>query len=272
MTRCRTTRALTLVALALVAVGGTACGQAIGKGNRHHSPAATPTPAQIVQNIESGLSGGGIVNVTLAPAPPEYAKQVSTPWMYIQVTHAADGAAGVEPVWEADMLAASYSVTASSDGAVPESGVYVASSSTCAASPAGSSCDGFGGPVNLISPGATKPVPFNPTGASTTTLTSTLESALTQAGLTVSKITFDTVDGNPAPIIVARSSDPAALMAKNPTDTSLFGAEPNGFEGIYLEVDDSSGNPALIRAFASRIGAGIGWTRPDLQTSATNPA
>src|SRR5581483_2446262 len=108
----------------------------------HHraTPAASQSPSGLVQSIEAGMSDLGIVNVTFAPPPQSYAKQDPGSWMYVQVSH-VDGADGVRPSWQADMLAASYYTKAPSVGLPPESGYSVFTTPSCVSDIDSNSCD-----------------------------------------------------------------------------------------------------------------------------------
>jgi hypothetical protein len=255
------------------------CGQATTAANstkaaqkkerRNAAASPTTTPADLVKSIEAGFSKNDVLSVTFGDPPPEHQKQTSGPWMYVEVTQ-VDGASGVLPTWEAKLLAAAYFHSAQSAGLTPETGFYVFDTPSCLTGVDDNSCDASGGPIgdsNVIPEGSKGPVPFDPTAASPASVTGSISSSLENAGLKVSSITIDSIDGNPVPVVVAESTDPTAFVEKNPTDASLFGSEPNNFEGIYFELDDSSGNPVLERSFASRIGAGVSWTEPGIAMS-----
>jgi hypothetical protein len=236
---------------------------------RYAASSPTTTPADLVKSIEAGFAKNDVVSVTFGDPPPEYQKQTSGPWMYVEVTQ-VDGASGVLPTWEAKLLAAAYYHSAQAAGLTRETGFYIFDTPSCLTGVDDNSCDASGGPIgdnNVIPEGAKSPVPFDPTAASAATVTGSISSSLQNAGLNVTSITIDSIDGHPVPVVIAESADPTAFVDKNPTDASLFGSEPNDFEGIYFELDNSSGNPVLERSFASRIGAGVSWSELGIATS-----
>lgn len=51
----------------------------------------------------------------------------------------------------------------------------------------------------------------------------------------------------------------------------LLGQPPTNFEGVYLEIDDSSGNPVYITDTAPRDGGGGWWADPSLGDQGDNP-
>lgn len=62
------------------------------------------------------------------------------------------------------------------------------------------------------------------------------------------------------------ASDIATLRAKGALDF-LLGQHTTNFEGVYLEIDDSAGNPVYELATAPRDGAGSWWAAPSLGMS-----
>ncbi len=48
---------------------------------------------------------------------------------------------------------------------------------------------------------------------------------------------------------------------------SLIGESPWDYEGLFLEIDDSTGAPVFIDGIASRASAHLTWVRPDLRSS-----
>jgi hypothetical protein len=235
-----------------------------GAGTTRH-PAPTESSRQLVESIESGFSQSKIEAVTFGNPPPEYTGQTTGPWMYIQVP-SVSGADSILGSWEANLLAAAYAAQARLVGLTPETGVFVGSSATCPTDPDSRSCDASGGPISEIPVGTTTPVAFDPTSASAASVRAMIQSGLGRTGLKLKSISIYTVDGHPAPVVVAESDHPVAVVAHPPTDAAVFGAEPNYFEGTYLELEDSQGTPVLVQGFASRMGSGVGYIEPKFQT------
>jgi hypothetical protein len=60
-----------------------------------------------------------------------------------------------------------------------------------------------------------------------------------------------------APAQAARGLQQGGLQA-------LLGESPSNFEGVYLELDDSTGHPMYISATAPRAAASFAWADPSL--------
>jgi hypothetical protein len=76
------------------------------------------------------------------------------------------------------------------------------------------------------------------------------------------------MDHGVAVSVTARSSDIASWGAKfgNDATSRVFG-DINGYEGTYLEVDDSQGRPQFVSAYAARAAHGSGWISRAVQPS-----
>lgn len=102
-------------------------------------------------------------------------------------------------------------------------------------------------------------------------MTSSTESSVVQRakGLGFSSPSVTTVRGiQDALMITVVSANPAqavsSLRASGDALVGFLGEAPTNYEGVYLEIDDSSGSPAYIEATAPRDGSGTAWARPDL--------
>lgn len=96
------------------------------------------------------------------------------------------------------------------------------------------------------------------------TIKADLTQALKQANLTPVSIDIVRVD-QPAPAVVAEAADPrTAAAAVAQTTASLFGKDPPNYEGYYLEVRDTKGNPVFIRSAAFRSGVSAAWASPSV--------
>jgi len=221
------------------------------------------SPSELVRSIESGFSRQEIVAVTFGDPPSEYRHQTTGPWMYVEVP-SVNGPDSVLGGWEAHLLAAAYAAQAPTEGLTPETGLFVGTGAACLTDRDPRSCDASGGPINDLPVGASAPVPFNPTLASDSSLRTRIRSGIQRSGMHVKLITMFRVDDHPVPVVVAQTDDPDGVVAHPPTDAALFGHDPNGFEGVYFELDNSAGKPVLVQSFASRIGAGISWSAPGL--------
>jgi hypothetical protein len=69
-------------------------------------------------------------------------------------------------------------------------------------------------------------------------------------------------------VIVASSSDPTSTMqslsSAGDVLTDLVGQDPSSFEGVYFELDDSSGAALYVNGLATLAGAHMGYTSPSL--------
>lgn len=89
-----------------------------------------------------------------------------------------------------------------------------------------------------------------------------------QFGLTHVSVT--TIQGlQAAPVIIGTTNQPqstvSALEQPSAVDT-LLGGPPTQFEGTYLEVRDTAGNPIYIAATAARNGSSTVWADPSVGT------
>ena len=64
--------------------------------------------------------------------------------------------------------------------------------------------------------------------------------------------------------ISSTRTDDASYAASSIDLTSIFGADPFAYEGLYLEIDNPSGQPLRVYAWSSRTGMSEGWTYPGL--------
>lgn len=157
---------------------------------------------------------------------------------------AADSRAGIEAVWHASLIAGSFRDRALLAGLPP----VVATSLP-------------GGEESAV--GAPDHAPITVTDAPE----DEIAAALTDAGLAGPTFTSLRPGDGVAVAVSGRTRDPEAFLAALASAEALvedvFGDE-SGFEGVFLEVRDSTGEPFLIVATASRDGSGIVWLRPDL--------
>jgi hypothetical protein len=86
--------------------------------------------------------------------------------------------------------------------------------------------------------------------------------------LGLTDVSFSTVQGlQESPVIVATTNRPQSAVSslEQPTVVdALLGALPTQFEGTYLEVRDSAGNPIYIATTAARDGSSMVWTDPSV--------
>jgi hypothetical protein len=86
-----------------------------------------------------------------------------------------------------------------------------------------------------------------------------IRSNAAKVGITVDSIEVVRMD-QPAPAVVATAHDLSGIK-KDPDDVirQVFGHESANYEGIYLRVNDSAGNIALVQASSLRTGVHIQW-------------
>lgn len=70
--------------------------------------------------------------------------------------------------------------------------------------------------------------------------------------------------GGAAPVITLETSEPEGLFGEDWRKLTFVG-ELDPYEGYLIRLVDQRGELVWIKASASRAGAGMGWTRPDLQ-------
>jgi hypothetical protein len=231
--------------------------------------AVRTSPAALIRSIERGLSDG-VVSAILGPPPLGFHKQRRSPWLYVRV-RCLTGSGCVRGQWEAQMLAAAYHVTAPRHGLRPESGTSVYAGVENIDALEHERGTGGSGPVHTLRPGTESPVPFTPTPLPARVLTAEITSRLRSVHLTPVSISFDRVDGYLAPVILADAPYPRIVVRHPPQWEDAVGREPNGFEGVYLQVDFPDGRPAMAIGISSRTAEGLSWTKPSLNPNLGDP-
>jgi hypothetical protein len=270
-----------LLLLALVAfglVGGTAYAtmtraktQAAGSpesGVTRYAPAGEPQqPTEAGVALEQAMRGmtadSSVASATIGTAPQSSAASTTQaasaagrlPWLYATVrVPSMDDGRDVEPMWEADLLEGAVVARTGTSANVHDS---FGGSTFDAVLPNGTKIDDVSGGLGDVA----RDQSFDQ--SSDAAIRSSITSALGADGLTPVSITvFRALDG--APAVVASTSNPQAAVAKlGVIQADLFGKPPH-YEGFYLELRDSTGNPFVHSSASFRTGAGRFWVDPRL--------
>jgi hypothetical protein len=119
----------------------------------------------------------------------------------------------------------------------------------------GSEVASAGGGIGAVTPGQI----FS--AATDAQITAQLDSAAQAAGLHIDSLSIVRAD-QPAPAVVATTSDPnGAAVDPDAVLTALFGP-PGTYEGEYLELRAPDGTPVLVQGSAFRTGVGQRWVNP----------
>ncbi len=174
------------------------------------------------------------------------------------------------------MLAAAYHVAALRHGLRPESGTSVYAGAENIDALEHERGTGGSGPVHTLRLGTNRfcsrgrhrrcaHLTFTPTRLSAAVLRDEIAQALASVHLTPVSITFDHVDGYPAPVVVASAPYPGIVIRHLPQWRDAVGRDSSGFEGIYLQLDYTNGRPAIAIGVSSRTTEGLSWTKPRLK-------
>lgn len=288
MMRLRTSRRLALFLLvsALIALGA---GAALAlHSTRDPVPAVLPltyaktvaerpsrrlvaqaqTPTEILQFLITRLGSRAVLKGTIGETPPEYRATedpnppadlpaFTQPWVHLTIQAPDEGLNSILPMWHANLLV----------GDLREEMHALDPSNPL-----------FGEAIDLVAnTGKTVATVDTNIGdiaygqvfsdASDLAIESSIRAAAATAGLSVKSITiFHGLD--PAPAVVVATKDPADfLQDADASQNAIFGGSPMTYEGVYLEVVDTSGSPVLVTSSSFRTGIGGSWIRPGLHPS-----
>lgn len=252
-----------VAACALVVVG-----VAIGGGSLFHfSPRVGEVPrigdnrASVITTLESRLplvSNATVFDETIPAAPDnasEHAHAVSgLAVKYDLSVPAIRGADIGKALWEGDLFTGALRDEFAARGlgdVIDAYGTFVTPDGSREAAGGGVS---YGVATNQV---------FNP-------IPTNIASTVAKAGATIGlhSVEVETMRVlQDALVIRATSNSPktdvAALLAKGGL-TFLLGQNPSNFEGVYLQIDDNSGNPVYDTSTAPRAGGGGYWAAPSL--------
>jgi hypothetical protein len=193
-----------------------------------------------------------IVSAKFGAAPADAITR-GLPWLNVtlKVPAVADGL-DVLPQWVADLVEGD---TAEGIGGASNVRAIIGGATFSAALPDGSVVPDLGGGIGDVATG--QAFSDQPNGQVRSDLTQKL------ASLGLTPIRIDVVHAlTAAPAVIAQANDvPTALGQYNKIVTTLFG-DPPVYEGYYLEIRDSTGQPVLRASAAFRTGAGRFWVSP----------
>ncbi len=243
----------TPLVLLLVAV---ACGHG-GAGTQSSGPTTTTstlpdtsitggTPAQqtAVRNIVDGLGpANGISQIRIASSGPDAFATQADSWLQFSIP-TGRGPGTIKAQWMAFLVAGSFRDESAQSTALPAVG--------------GAILRGYG--AQLIGGSDHPPITV------TAPIDQIIASRLTAIGLTSTSITDAKPELGVAPIVITQTSDPASFVAAHPEPWGEVFGDLNTYEGTYLEVDDTTGSPVIVGAYASRAAHGVEWVRPGLRS------
>lgn len=234
--------------LVLVSVSVSACGGAgfTTNGRTHNgtpatSPAPTVTitggsPAQrsLLQSIADSLNAGiGVASIDIGT--PAVSGQAGNGLTFALTD--TQGAAFIRSEWEAFLIAGTFRDASANDG-LPAIGSVSLSNGTM---------------INLETidhPAVTVATPD----------TAAIESGLASLNLTGCTTHSMSPDGYSAIAVSCTTSDPASFVSAHAWDAlSTVFVDVNAYDGVYLEVTNSAGDPIYVAAYASRAAHGSTW-------------
>jgi hypothetical protein len=265
-------RNLIFVAAAASTVGlGLALGSAFGGQSSPAPIAYTPTightsslrgadtPGKIISAIVAMAGAHDISRAELA-APPPASGAPSGTYLHFTVDAPAADQRADRGEWEAAVLAGAVA-----DAFVSHGFPRIVGATVDVRLADGKVVPNVSGGMGDVVPGQS----FS--DASDNAIASEVRSKLPAFGLTPVSISILHAD-QPAPAVVAKTSNPTAAAANaEATVISLFGRQPPHYEGYYLEVEDSSGNPVYIASASFRSGIGGTWFRDSVRSSFSIP-
>jgi len=210
-------------------------------------------PAMLQGEVSSTPAGYRATEDPNAVPPPG---ALDGPWAHLRVLVPDAGVGSMLPLWQADLLV----------GDLREE-MHIANAS----SPL------FGEAITLVTPSGSVANTINTnigdiaygqqfSDASDAAIRSSVERGAAAAGVSLKSITV--LNGlNPAPRVVVAAANPAQYVSNADMEEHTIFHDPRTYEGVYLEVDDSSGDPVLISWSSFRTGIGQTWIRPDLAGS-----
>lgn len=209
------------------------------------------SPAAIAQDVlqRAGADPGLTVNVGAAPALPGVRPGV---WLNftVPVPGTGTGPQVIREAWEADVIQGAIADSFTARGLTSVSGSRITGELSN-----GSTVD-LGGGMGDVAAGQ------NFSSDSDAIIEQNLRAVLAASALT--PVSIDVLHAaEPAPAVVAQTSDPAsAAAAANSTIQQAFGQNPPRYEGYYFEIQDKQGNPVLIQSASFRTGSGRQWVNP----------
>lgn len=198
------------------------------------------------------MNGSSILDASLGDAPAG-ANSRGLPWLRVEVAlPALREGLDIRPQWDADLL---EGAVLDSAGTATQQRETLGGSTFDGRLPDGRLIADIGGGLGDVVQGQT----FDPVDDAS--ISDRVAAVLESYGLREAVLEIEHPLGA-APMVVATTSDPSAILGKmNGLLGDLFGQPPT-FEGYYLEIRDGSGKAVLRTSAAFRTGAGRLWVDP----------
>ena len=197
-----------------------------------------------MRNIVDGLGpANGISQIRIASSGPDAFATQADSWLQFSIP-TGRGPGTIKAQWMAFLVAGSFRDESAQSTALPAVG--------------GAILRGYG--AQLIGGSDHPPITV------TAPIDQIIASRLTAIGLTSTSITDAKPELGVAPIVITQTSDPASFVAAHPEPWGEVFGDLNTYEGTYLEVDDTTGSPVIVGAYASRAAHGVEWVRPGLRS------
>jgi hypothetical protein len=260
------------IAVALLAGGGAAVAVTISDGVHpdRYAADARPrsrdefmgsTPEQVLKIITNRYGGDAIAEAEIAGPPTDFEPTdgtVAPPdgfedslWAYITVEAPADSPAAIRAIWEADLVSGVLR-----DG-MHANGDRLYATRISLRLPDGTELPNVAGGLGEVSLNQQFDSPR------TSDIPEEIGELAAAAGLTVESIEILHAD-QPAPAVVATTSDPNAVADNLGAITNSIFGKPPKYEGYYLEIRNGRGEPIVIQAADFRTGAGHQWIHPEV--------
>ncbi len=241
-----------------VAVAATSAPNVIKSANHPVSArVSAPNAASdtLLQQIMARVDSGAFAGATVADPPAGFDQFKNGAVSWITLTGPASteqGPEAVKPLWESMLVAGAYRDLSAGQGVTPDAGF-----STAFVNPDGSPSD-YGGNQFVLGPTPDEA----PADYSQDQMTQLITQNVAKLGVTLTSINY--VQPNQyAPLVVLTTDDPAGFVKADYSLNRVFG-DVGKYEGVYVEVDDSAGDPAVIIGVSNRIGETTRWIRSDL--------
>jgi hypothetical protein len=226
--------------------------QAVGP-NAAHAGINASTLDGALQQLKARL-GDDRIAVADVRLVPTTASNAGGEVAFLTVDASGPGAPGIRANWEGELVAGALRDVAAENGLGTLDNFQI--STRLPDGTATPTNGGFGNVVRSQLFDASPP----------TVIDSRIRAGLADAGLKPISINFVSAL-QASPVVVAEAADPAAVVAASEDArwwTKILGGDFQNYEGYYLELRDSSGDPFLISTAANRAGSSSGWIRPDL--------
>jgi hypothetical protein len=216
-------------------------------------------PNAVLQSLIQRLGSPAVIDGTVAGTPPSYRATeekgaraapgaLDGPWVHLRIRGQADDQSAILGSWQANLLVGDLREEMhAADSAHPLFGeaikLIASDGHTVRTIDTNIGDIAYGQDFSTSSPAQ---------------IESAIKAGCQSIGVSVQAFTvFQGLD--PAPAVVVRTADPDSYLQNvGANERAIFG-DPTAYEGVYLEVQDSSGKPVMISSSSFRTGIGQTW-------------